>query len=83
MNATVFYFESSTAQESTEIGRGLRRRDADLDRAIGLWIPLYHFLRRTALHALAPGQRLEAPGAESSSFSESVSTLRASRSKLD
>jgi RNA polymerase sigma-70 factor (ECF subfamily) len=35
MNATAFYFESSMAQESTEIARGLRRRDpALLDRLI-------------------------------------------------
>jgi RNA polymerase sigma-70 factor (ECF subfamily) len=35
MNATAFYFESSMAQESTEIARGLRRRDPDLlDRLI-------------------------------------------------
>ena len=35
MNATVLYFESSMAQESTEIARGLRRRDPDLlDRLI-------------------------------------------------
>src|SRR5579863_5063938 len=30
MNATAFYFESSMAQESTEIARGLRRKDPDL-----------------------------------------------------
>ena len=30
MNATAFYFESSMAQESTEIARGLRRRDPAL-----------------------------------------------------
>ena len=35
MNATAFYFENSMAQESTEIARGLRRRDPDLlDRLI-------------------------------------------------
>jgi len=35
MNAAAFYFESSMAQESTEIARGLRRRDPDLlDRLI-------------------------------------------------
>lgn len=35
MNATALYFESSMAQESTEIARGLRRRDPDLlDRLI-------------------------------------------------
>jgi RNA polymerase sigma-70 factor (ECF subfamily) len=35
MNATAFYFESSMARESTEIARGLRRRDPDLlDRLI-------------------------------------------------
>jgi RNA polymerase sigma-70 factor (ECF subfamily) len=35
MNATAFYFETSMAQESTEIARGLRRRDPDLlDRLI-------------------------------------------------
>ncbi|MGD0569096.1 MAG: sigma-70 family RNA polymerase sigma factor [Candidatus Sulfotelmatobacter sp.] len=35
MNATAFYFESSMAQESTEIARGLRRRDPELlDRLI-------------------------------------------------
>jgi RNA polymerase sigma-70 factor, ECF subfamily len=35
MNATAFYFESSMTQESTEIARGLRRRDPDLlDRLI-------------------------------------------------
>jgi hypothetical protein len=35
MNAAAFYFESSMAQESTEITRGLRRRDPDLiDRLI-------------------------------------------------
>ncbi len=35
MNATALYFESSMTQESTEIARGLRRRDPDLlDRLI-------------------------------------------------
>jgi RNA polymerase sigma-70 factor, ECF subfamily len=35
MNATALYFENSMAQESTEIARGLRRRDPDLlDRLI-------------------------------------------------
>ena len=35
MNATAFYFESSMAQDSTEIAHGLRRRDPDLlDRLI-------------------------------------------------
>jgi RNA polymerase sigma-70 factor (ECF subfamily) len=35
MNSAAFYFESSMAQESTEIARGLRRRDPDLlDRLI-------------------------------------------------
>jgi RNA polymerase sigma-70 factor (ECF subfamily) len=35
MNATAFYFESWMTQESTEIARGLRRRDPDLlDRLI-------------------------------------------------
>src|SRR5271157_1422119 len=35
MNATACYFESAMAQESTEIARGLRRRDPDLlDRLI-------------------------------------------------
>jgi RNA polymerase sigma-70 factor (ECF subfamily) len=35
MNAAAFYFESSMAQETTEIARGLRRRDPDLlDRLI-------------------------------------------------
>jgi RNA polymerase sigma-70 factor, ECF subfamily len=35
MNATACYFENSMAQESTEIARGLRRRDPDLlDRLI-------------------------------------------------
>jgi RNA polymerase sigma-70 factor, ECF subfamily len=35
MNATVLYLENSMAQESTEIARGLRRRDPDLlDRLI-------------------------------------------------
>jgi len=35
MNATAFYFDSSMAQESTEIARGLRRKDPDLlDRLI-------------------------------------------------
>ena len=35
MNATAFYFESLMTQESTEIARGLRRRDPDLlDRLI-------------------------------------------------
>jgi RNA polymerase sigma-70 factor, ECF subfamily len=35
MNATAHYFESSMTQESTEIARGLRRRDPDLlDRLI-------------------------------------------------
>jgi RNA polymerase sigma-70 factor (ECF subfamily) len=35
MNATALYFESLMAQESTEIARGLRRRDPDLlDRLI-------------------------------------------------
>ena len=35
MNAAAFYFENSMAQESTEIARGLRRRDPDLlDRLI-------------------------------------------------
>ena len=35
MNAAAFFFESSMAQESTEIARGLRRRDPDLlDRLI-------------------------------------------------
>ena len=35
MNATAFYFDSSMAQESTEIARGLRRKDPNLlDRLI-------------------------------------------------
>jgi len=35
MNATALYFENSMTQESTEIARGLRRRDPDLlDRLI-------------------------------------------------
>ncbi len=35
MNAAAFYFESAMARESTEIARGLRRRDPDLlDRLI-------------------------------------------------
>ena len=35
MNATACYFENAMAQESTEIARGLRRRDPDLlDRLI-------------------------------------------------
>src|SRR5271157_6580755 len=35
MNATAYYFENAMAQESTEIARGLRRRDPDLlDRLI-------------------------------------------------
>ena len=35
MNATVCYFENAMARESTEIARGLRRRDPDLlDRLI-------------------------------------------------
>src|SRR5271168_4070467 len=35
MNAAAFYFESSMAQESSEIARGVRRRDPDLlDRLI-------------------------------------------------
>jgi RNA polymerase sigma-70 factor (ECF subfamily) len=35
MNATALYFESSMTEESTEIARGLRRRDPDLlDRLI-------------------------------------------------
>jgi RNA polymerase sigma-70 factor, ECF subfamily len=35
MNATAFYFDSSMAQESTEIARGLRRKDPTLlDRLI-------------------------------------------------
>jgi RNA polymerase sigma-70 factor (ECF subfamily) len=48
MNATAFYFESSMAQESTEIARGLRRRDPDLlDRLIEQY---QHRLLRYLVH---------------------------------
>jgi RNA polymerase sigma-70 factor (ECF subfamily) len=48
MNAAAFYFESSMAQESTEIARGLRRRDPDLlDRLIEQY---QHRLLRYLVH---------------------------------
>ena len=48
MNATAFYFENSMAQESTEIARGLRRRDPDLlDRLIEQY---QHRLLRYLVH---------------------------------
>jgi RNA polymerase sigma-70 factor, ECF subfamily len=48
MNATAFYFESSMAQESTEIAHGLRRRDPDLlDRLIEQY---QHRLLRYLVH---------------------------------
>jgi RNA polymerase sigma-70 factor (ECF subfamily) len=48
MNAAAFYFESSMAQESTEIARGLRRRDPDLlDRLIEQY---QHRLLRYLIH---------------------------------
>jgi RNA polymerase sigma-70 factor (ECF subfamily) len=48
MNATAFYFENSMAQESTEIARGLRRRDPDLlDRLIEQY---QHRLLRYLMH---------------------------------
>jgi RNA polymerase sigma-70 factor, ECF subfamily len=48
MNATALYFESSMAQESTEIARGLRRRDPDLlDRLIEQY---QHRLLRYLVH---------------------------------
>ncbi len=48
MNAAAFYFESSMAQESSEIARGLRRRDPDLlDRLIEQY---QHRLLRYLMH---------------------------------
>jgi RNA polymerase sigma-70 factor (ECF subfamily) len=48
MNAAAFYFESSMTQESTEIARGLRRRDPDLlDRLIEQY---QHRLLRYLVH---------------------------------
>jgi RNA polymerase sigma-70 factor (ECF subfamily) len=48
MNAAFLYFENSMAQESTEIARGLRRRDPDLlDRLIEQY---QHRLLRYLIH---------------------------------
>jgi RNA polymerase sigma-70 factor, ECF subfamily len=48
MNATALYFENSMTQESTEIARGLRRRDPDLlDRLIEQY---QHRLLRYLVH---------------------------------
>ena len=51
MNATALYFENSMAQESTEIARGLRRRDPELlDRLIEQY---QHRLLRYLVHLTA------------------------------
>jgi hypothetical protein len=54
MNATALYFENSMAQESTEIARGLRRRDPDLlDRLIE---QSFGRFQETRLHRSSPAK---------------------------